>query len=162
MDHDKNCSVTKRDLEGERKITKVMQRQSLTTSLTWNNAHPVPKTGKVILLSPLPSIIIAEHDATWHGLSLQSVWVICPVVPPPNLLCTPNLFTEWMRKREGPNTVQTMSATAKTLLCYQHCFAHKFKAPYQLLWRKLTPFQPDTCSPHEAGISPKQWSLWNT
>lgn len=43
----KNCSVSKRDLEEERKITKqVMQRQSLTTSPTQNNAPPVPKTGK--------------------------------------------------------------------------------------------------------------------
>lgn len=45
IEQDKNCSVTKRDLEEEEKIMKVMGRQSLTTPLAWNNAH-VPKTGK--------------------------------------------------------------------------------------------------------------------
>lgn len=46
VSQDKNCSVTERDLEKERKIIKVMQRQSLTTSLTQNKVHPVPKAGK--------------------------------------------------------------------------------------------------------------------
>lgn len=57
VDQDKNCSVTKRDLEEERKITEVMQRQLLSTPLTWNNAH-VPKTEKA---NPLKSPPLHYH-----------------------------------------------------------------------------------------------------
>lgn len=69
-----------------------------------------PRQERLIPLSPLLSII-AEHDATWHRLSLQSVWVICPAVLPPNLLCTPNLFTgrlseEQRRRKHSANSAQ--------------------------------------------------------
>ena len=60
-----------------------------------------------------PPAVTAEHNATWHGTSLQSVWVTCPSCVPSQSLAHPQptgLGGTW---RDSPEALQA-------LLTYSH------------------------------------------
>ena len=87
-----------------------MQRQSLITFHRQTDTQPVFEQKMANLPKPPPLCFISEHDVIWHGVSLWFVRVICPVVSPPNLLCTPQSL-HWggrVRNREGLDSVQSL------------------------------------------------------
>lgn len=91
----------------------------------------------------LPSIFVADHDVIWHGICLWSVWVTCPGYALSQLLMLPQP-TCWggrIGKREGPDTIQTRSSIATTLVCHHHCFSHKCKTQHHLGENELHPSQ---------------------
>lgn len=66
-----------------------MLKQLLTTSHGWTNTQSVPEQKMANFHKPPVFRFIVECDILWYGISIWLVWVICLVVPPPNLLCTP-------------------------------------------------------------------------
>lgn len=79
-------------------------------------------------------------------ISLWWVWVSCPSHVPSQLLT----YSEHTHCRNRVGNIdkalrlcKRCSATAKTRMCCQHSFSHKSKQLYGLLWRTLTPSQPD-------------------
>lgn len=71
-----------------------------------------------------PQLFIAEHGITWQGISLWSVWVICPGCVPHGPLSTRGWYAvgaEW-EKEKALMLCNHYSAIAKTLVCHQHCF----------------------------------------
>jgi len=65
-------------------------------------------------------------DAVWHGRSVQSVPVTFPgCVPSPQLVnpWSTHWGSEW-KPEESLMLCRHLSATAKSLVCYQHCFCY--------------------------------------
>lgn len=79
-----------------------------------------------------PRAFIAEHSVTRDGIALRSVQVHGPAVCPPSLLCTPSLRVGGAecKKETTSRLCDHCSATARTRVCYQHWFSHKFETQH--------------------------------
>lgn len=100
------------------------------------------------ILKTLPNLLFvtAEYDIIWHWTSL---WLSC-LCPLPTL-CLPMAYSGlgcW-EKEKTLTLCKQFSATAKTLVSYQHCFSHKFKAqPHRRCYEsELHPCQMQYSSP---------------
>lgn len=98
-----------------------------TTTITTNIPPP----------SSVPWAIIAEHDIVWPGkYPFGQCTLAVPAVSPPDLMPTPNLFTEvrWCRAEWAQEKVLLLckpcSGTARTSVGYQLCFSHRSKAQH--------------------------------
>jgi len=68
--------------------------------ITWEDKH---RNSECPLFPPSPDCI-AEHNISWHGISLWSVTSAVPAVSPPSFLCTPSLLSG-TRNGKGLDTV---------------------------------------------------------
>lgn len=74
----------------------------------------------------------------WHGITLWSVWGSSPEYVSSQPCCS---IPNFLIGRVGKESEKTLTlyrrcpATAKTLLCYPHCFNPKGKSPHRL-WQR--------------------------
>ena len=77
----------------------------------------------------------------------------------PNLLSTTSILTVGSGGRDKALMLyKHCSAIAKTFLYYQHCFSHKCKTQHHMLWRKLTPSQPDLVPSQTEAMLGWEWT----
>lgn len=132
-----------------------MQKQSLTTSCQQTNAQPDWATAALEKL--LPSLL--QH-VTRCGMEYQlgQLRAAVPDVFPHNTSPTPSLFLGMGSKGVGRGQTREEQKPEKALMLYQQLLSNSKStavsprlswsqmpntAPHQLLWRTLTPSQPD-------------------
>lgn len=69
-----------------------------------DDAQPVPEQQL-----PYTSIVTAQCDAVWYGVSLCSVWVWCPVSAPPPAPRQPRPFSEGGEAEESDSVWALLS-----------------------------------------------------